>query len=437
MTRRFCAAVAALALTAIFGHAASEGIEAPPPLLKKGATFTAIEVRQARILRKYSRPLERWRAGGEGGGRAGAQHEKRGLARPWSAPSRQILTRPRSSPSQNCTPLNLLIAPGPAYALEASPPGIVVPTLTPSGVLRLGVRAFNASAPVLLRATLPAEALARVTASGGGAVTVAPGFNASALALVNAGPATLFLSGYANPDAAVAVSNLGPGTVVIDSLIRTTAVEGGGSGGLTVVRGVTRSVAVDMGGLSRLIVDPASADVSITGMTGGMAAVQATRGRCGVVSQNGGFFGPPCAPVAGVTLPPAVTAWSCGLAVKVDGVLGCDPAAGRGAVVLGGGGGGFTTTMAGGGGGGTNFVSVGGGSGMTMTSGGGSGATFISSSSSTGGPGGGGGGTIFSSNGGGGGGFYTINSDGTVTQAPVVRAPACTASAKELVMTLE
>ncbi len=328
-----------------------------------------------------------------------------------------------------------------------------------SGALHLGVRSFNSSMPVLLRVSLPPDALRRVVASAdGSSITVAPGFNASKLELINTGGATLYVSGLANNATHVAISNTGSGAVVVDSVIRSAAVAGGGNGA-TFIRGVSRSVVVDLGGLARAVVEPASADALISGSTAGMASVQLTRGRCAVESANGGFFGPPCAPVAGVALPPPVTTWSCGLAVSVDGIIGCDAAAGRNAIVVGGGGngGGGGVSTRGGGDGAGRFVSTstggGGSSFMTTTSsGGGGGGTFVSS-----GTGGGGGGTFVSSGTGGGGvfmpsngnavlsggggsvgsgNFYTINADGSITQAPVVRAPVCMASADEVKMTL-
>lgn len=374
------------------------------------------------------------------------------LAAPSTATPAQAILLPENATFtaiESCLPINLLIAPGEAYALDASP--AVVPTLTPSGILRLGVRSFNATGPVKARVTLPADALARVSANGGGSVTVAPGFNSSALALVNSGPATLYVSGLANNASTVAISQLGPGVVVLDSAVKAVTVEGGGSGA-AFVRGVLRSVAVDLGGMARAVVDPAAADVAITGATSALAHVEATRGICSVSSANGGFFGPPCAPVSTVVLPPAATTWSCGMAVRVDGVLGCDPAAGQNAVVIGGGGGavgapgagtyvstggagpgrGMTTTMTSTSGGGVAMSSSSGG-GVIFTSGGGVGGGGTSFMTSSGGPGGG---AVFST-GGGGGGFYTINPDGTVTQAPVIRAPVCKATAADLEMTLE
>lgn len=362
-------------------------------------------------------------------------------------------TRPLSP--ESCTPLNLLIQPGPAYALVADP-AVIVPTLKPaSGLLQLGVRAFNSSAPLVLRVVLPPDALSRVVASGGGGITVAPGFNSSSLTLVNTGPGTLYVSGWAGTGTHVAILNSGSGAVAVDSPIRTASVEGGGAGA-TFLRGVSRSVAVDLGGMARAIIEPASADAVVTGATAGMASVQLSAGRCGVVSANGGFFGPPCVPLAPgvVQLPMSATSWSCGMAVQVDGVLGCEAGSGRNAVVLGGAGGGgaimsgggtgFTTfTSNGGGGGGFVSTSGGGGNGMVMTStSGGGGGSFIST-------GGGGGGTSFissSSTGGGGGGggvvgtggnFYTINPDGFISQQPVVRTPVCSATAAEVAMTLE
>ena len=176
-----------------------------------------------------------------------------------------------------------------------------------SGALHLGVRSFNSSMPVLLRVSLPPDALRRVVASAdGSSITVAPGFNASKLELINTGGATLYVSGLANNATHVAISNTGSGAVVVDSVIRSAAVAGGGNGA-TFIRGVSRSVVVDLGGLARAVVEPASADALISGSTAGMASVQLTRGRCAVESANGGFFGPPCAPVAGVALPPPVT----------------------------------------------------------------------------------------------------------------------------------
>ena len=347
--------------------------------------------------------------------------------------------------TESCTPLNLLIQPGPAHALIA--PDFVVPTLKPSGVLQLGIKSFNSTAPLVVRVVMPAESLARVVSSGGGGVTVAPGFNGSALTLINNGPSTLYVSGWGNNGTHVAIANTGAGAVVVDSLIRTASVEGGGAGA-TFLRGVSRSVAVDLGGLARAVIEPSSRDAVVTGETAGMASVQLSAGQCGVVSANGGFFGPPCAPVAPgvVRLPTPTTAWSCGLAVQVEGVLGCEAGSGRNAVVLGGGGGsgavmgngnGFTSFNNGGGGGFVSTSGGGGGNGMVMTStSGGGGGSFMSS-----GTGGGGGASFVSSTGGGQGGnggtFYTINADGSITQAPIVRAPTCAATAGELAMGLE
>ena len=382
--------------------------------------------------------------GGAGAGRRGREWEQdagRGYAARARPPVSLFFSPPPPSPillPVNCSPLAVLVQPGDAYALDAHP--AVVPTLTPGGALHLGVRAFNASGPVVVRVTLPASALTRVATSAG-PVTVAPGFDGPALTLVNTGGATLYVSGLASNGTHVAVSNSGAGAVVVDALFRSASVEGAGTGA-TFIRGVLRGVEVALGGLARVAIEPATPDALVRGNTAGMAGVQLTRGRCAVQSDNGGFFGPPCAPVVGVVLPTPVTTWSCGLAVAVDGVVGCDPAAGRNAVVLKGGGGG---------GGGGNFISTStGGRGSTFmtssTNGGAGGASFVSSGG-TGGIGGGGGVFMTSTgggntvltgggNGGGASNFYTIGEDGSIHQAPVVRAPACTATAEEVKMTL-
>ncbi|WIA21359.1 hypothetical protein OEZ85_000579 [Tetradesmus obliquus] len=236
-----------------------------------------------------------------------------------------------------CVPFTFLVSPSTddkTYSVSSSVNAAVqaaVRLRVEDKTLYLGFnQSFESPDAIRINITLPAGQLQRVSNKGMGDIILNPGFKPASAVLAAQGPGRVLSRGLDTQS--LEVQSSGPADVFAKGAIATANVTMTGTGRVTLA-GVTKAVTAQLEGISSLLVDAASDDVTISAKPSGISKVYYTRGKCDAgqqLSLDVPFFSmdlglSACVKVQGSAFPRYKAAWSCGM--KATGASMCTPGA--------------------------------------------------------------------------------------------------------------